>query len=291
MSRFVFALLAASVAHAADDAAGLLAKARAAYIENRERERFWNWTTTTNRSVVQRGRLVDELPSVTVESPIRSDGRRCNAVLAWGDGREPYLATADADSRCTVEKEVADPFKLEALLSASTRVRIQSRSKNGIVLSIRSDKALATSFDPHERCIASVRSTLRLDPVSFFPSRIEVEAVDHGCEQQVAVVNHYDQFPVNAAMTLFRKGTVLEIDYELQKTKSGSAAKDFWIAARKHSIRPMRDASRVIIIWGRRFELDSFGKDRSMVVDESTSASELSTDTTVRFETEMKKDK
>ena len=81
-------LLATSVA--AQDATALLAKARTAFIENHERERFWNWTTISMRSIVDKnGAQLEELPSVTIDSPIRSDGKRCNAVLAWGDGVEP----------------------------------------------------------------------------------------------------------------------------------------------------------------------------------------------------------
>src|SRR5438309_10774113 len=102
-------ILCITSASAADDAHALLAKARAAYLENHERERYWNWTTATTRTILDKdGVEIERLPSVTVESPIRSDGKRCNAVLAWGDGQTPYLADADADARCTVEEESRD---------------------------------------------------------------------------------------------------------------------------------------------------------------------------------------
>src|SRR4051812_44620604 len=92
-------ILFASAGFAADDAHALLAKARAAYLENRDHARFWNWTSATTRTIFDKDDIVlQQLPSVTVESPIRSDGKRCNAVLSWGDGEKPYLADADADA-------------------------------------------------------------------------------------------------------------------------------------------------------------------------------------------------
>jgi hypothetical protein len=64
------------------------------------------------------GELLEKLPSVTVESPIRSDGKRCNALLAWGDGVEPYLANASAEERCAVEKEAPETFRVDAFLES-----------------------------------------------------------------------------------------------------------------------------------------------------------------------------
>src|SRR5277367_4695603 len=82
----------------AEDAAALLAKARAAFVENQSQERYWIWTITTTRAILDKnGNTVERIPSVTIESPIRSDGKRCNAVVAWGDGVEPYLKNASAD--------------------------------------------------------------------------------------------------------------------------------------------------------------------------------------------------
>jgi hypothetical protein len=67
--------------------AALLAKAAAAFERNFNQEKHWSWTTTEHRAVSGRdGQVLQPLPSVTVESVIRSDGRRCIAVLSWGDG-------------------------------------------------------------------------------------------------------------------------------------------------------------------------------------------------------------
>jgi hypothetical protein len=77
---------------------------------------------------------------VTVESPIRSDGKRCNALLAWGDGVEPYLANASAEERCAVEKEAPETFRVDAFLE-SRQVKIQSSTSSSITLVIREDNA------------------------------------------------------------------------------------------------------------------------------------------------------
>ena len=106
-------------AGAPKDATAILANARTAFLENRQRERFWTWTTISDRSITDKaGTVLKKLPQVTIESPIRSDGKRCNAVLAWGDGVEPYLANASADERCKVEKESPETFTIAAFLKA-----------------------------------------------------------------------------------------------------------------------------------------------------------------------------
>jgi hypothetical protein len=49
--------------------------------------------------------------------------RRCDAVFAWGDGREPYLANASADERCSVEQEARELLR-EEMLFESKQVKI-----------------------------------------------------------------------------------------------------------------------------------------------------------------------
>jgi hypothetical protein len=292
MSLLAVCLVFLPIAAAADsDASALLAKARSAFIENRAHERHWTWTTTTTRSIIDKhDNVLEQIPSVTVESPIRSDGKRCNAVLAWGDGREPYLANADADARCTVEQESQDPFRVEALL-ASSHVKIRSRSGAAITLAIEVDKAAMASSDPTRRCVGSVQATVQIDPATFYPTHIEVKAVESGCEQQILAQNHYDDHPVTPAVSAFRKGSVLRLEYGLQRAKAGNAGNDYWICAHRHVVNPMRGNTRALIVWGRRIELTSFGGDRSIVVDATTVANELATESTLKFETETKKDK
>lgn len=278
-------------AFAADDAHALLAKARAAFLENREHARYWNWTIKTDRRVVDKdGTTLDELPSVTVESPIRSDGRRCNAVLSWGDGREPYLANADADARCTVEQEVQDRFKVEALLQ-SRLVKVRAHSANQIILETRADTEAAESTDLVKRCIASTRSRIDLDARTYFPKTIDIEVVGTGCEGKTAAVDHYDNQAIPNAQSSFRKGSTERLEYARQEDKAGNVTKDYWICVGRSSARPLRAGATVLIFWGRRFQLTSSGDHRTMLVTATTRADELATDALLKFETDPKKDK
>jgi len=91
----VFCALTTAV-RAADDAAALLDKAVEAFRKNEPKQKNWNWQNIETRELVDRsGSAVQKFPAVTSESVIRGDGRRCNAVLTWGDGKKPYLAEAD----------------------------------------------------------------------------------------------------------------------------------------------------------------------------------------------------
>ena len=74
------------------------------------------------------GAVVQKFPDVTIESVIRKDGRRCNAVLSWGDGVEPYQLHGEADARCSGEDPLAVPFQVESLLR-SQRVKSGSSRK------------------------------------------------------------------------------------------------------------------------------------------------------------------
>lgn len=275
--------LFACTAIAADDAHALLAKARAAYLENRGRARYWNWTSNTTRTIFDKdGIVLLQLPSVTVESPIRSDGKRCNAVLAWGDGQKPYLADAGADERCTVEQETPDVFHEELLLE-TRQVKVQSRSANGITLRIHKDPLAMKSEDPLRRCAAAIEGTVQLDPTSFYPMALDLAVAGPECEQRVGAVNHYDGVPIGSAVSTLRKGATIKRDYELQHDKNGNAAKDYWICVRSHSLRPLRENAQNLIVWGRRFDLERVEKGRKIAVDASTTASELAAETTLKF--------
>jgi hypothetical protein len=69
----VAATMSAQDASNIRDPVTLLAKARTAFVENQGRERYWNWTTVENRSILDKsGKVIEEIPSVTIDSPIRS---------------------------------------------------------------------------------------------------------------------------------------------------------------------------------------------------------------------------
>src|SRR4051794_2466199 len=107
-------LAATTLVLAADSgAAALLAKSVAAYQHNLDNQRHWNWTIAESRELTDKsGKPVVPFPSVTSESVIRSDGRRCNAVTAWGDGRQPYMKDADPDERCQAYNALGTPFEV-----------------------------------------------------------------------------------------------------------------------------------------------------------------------------------
>src|SRR4051794_4299711 len=112
-----FAAALAGAVLAADPASAILAKSVAAYRENEPKQRNWNWQTVETRELVDRsGKSTQTFPSLTSESIIRADGRRCNAVVAWGDGRKPYLAEADPEERCQAMAAIGTPFAPAGLL-------------------------------------------------------------------------------------------------------------------------------------------------------------------------------
>ncbi len=289
-------LLSATVA--AQDAGALLAKAHTAFVENRERERYWTWTTVETRSILDKsGKVIERIPSVTIDSPIRSDGKRCNAVLAWGDGREPYLVNASADERCTVENETPGLFRVEALLE-SRQLKIETQDAHSIVLAFRPDKGFESSVDPVRRCTGSLEGTIELDAATCFPKRINVTIAANGCMQtRLTAVDHYSDTALqpgddSASRPVFSsllKGSALQFEYELQKDKTGNATKDFWICVHKYSVRPLQKNATGMFISGRLFKLTSRGPDRRGVSDISTKAAELTAESLIKFETEKDK--
>ncbi|HEY1340532.1 MAG TPA: hypothetical protein VGF59_23630 [Bryobacteraceae bacterium] len=285
--RGLLFLLTASLAWAQKEtAAGLMAKAAAAFEANQLQEKHWNWTTTERREVVGKdGRVLESLPAVTVESVIRADGRRCAAVLAWGDGVEPYALTADADTRCADQEQLRSPLRIEALLR-STRVKLLSRTAEAIAIAIQPNKSLLHSSDEDVRCTASTRAVVKLDPASFFPVRVEGEVVESGCEGEVNPVMHYGEDPLTRpARRMLRKGTAFRLDYALQADRFGHPENSFWISVSQHWSRPFAARAAALVMFGRRFDLDPNIGDRRMIVDVQTVAREFGVASETRFET------
>jgi len=283
----VSVFFAGSASAAGQDGVELLAKAHTAFVENSDPARFWTWTVVTTRTIVGKdGKVLEGLPSVTIESPIRSDGKRCNAVLAWGDGREPYLANASADERCKVEEEQTTLLPLTDLL-ASRQAKVESRSASSITLAIHPDKASMESEDPVKRCVASVEATIEIDAASFFPKRIDNRVPNSNCEQKhTSATDHYDGAELHNVMNGYTKGTEMRLEYTAQKDKLGDAHKDYWLFTLRHSERPLPKSSGGIVIAGRLFKLNSIGTDRRMVTDSSATGSELSAESILKFGTE-----
>jgi len=260
------------------DANELLAKARAAFERNQKLETHWNWTRTESRTVVDSsGKTLQELPGVTIESTVKSDGRRCEAVLAWSDGVEAYKVRADSDERCeATEQTRSSSFSLKDLLKAS-KATIRSQSARGITLVIPPDKQLQKSSDEHVRCAASIRATIVLDPATHFPRRIEGSVVDAGCDQQTeAPPTYYGETPLRGrARTLFHKGARFQIDYELQPDRFNNADRSYWARTGQHFDAPRWHSGGVFIYWGRSIPIASVIGGQRIVEDFTLVAQEF----------------
>ncbi|MDR3700508.1 MAG: hypothetical protein P4L56_12770 [Candidatus Sulfopaludibacter sp.] len=273
-------LLATAVpAIAQPSAADLLEKARAALDRNHEQEPHWNWTTIQNHTLTDRaGHTLRRLPDVTVESVIRQDGRRCNAVLSWGDGVAPYKLNEDADVRCSGQDPVEPPLRVESLLR-SLKVKLV----DSYTIAIRHDKARVHDPRPEVRCTASVEGTVRLDPATFFPVHLEGTLVDTGCEGETWAELHYGGDPVK--MMSHRgllKGTSFRLEFALQPDKYGHPANSYWISTGQHWNRPFTEAAGVVYN-NRRFEVNL--KNASWVTDSRTTAQEFGVQSLTRFDT------
>jgi hypothetical protein len=273
-------LLAAAVpAMAQPAAADLLEKAQAAFDRNREQEPHWNWTTIQNHTVTDRaGHILRRLPDVMVESVIRQDGRRCNAVLSWGDGVAPYKLNEDADVRCGGQDPVEPPLRVESLLR-SLKVKLV----DSYTIAIRHDKARVHDSRPEVRCTASVEGTVQLDPATYFPVHLEGTLVDTGCEGDTWAELHYGGEPVK--LTSHRgllKGTSFRLDFALQRDKYGNPANSYWIPTGQHWNRPFPEAAGVVY-YNRRFEVNL--RNAAWVTDSRTAAQEFGVQSLTRFDT------
>ena len=280
---FISGLLTAQLRPSAAD---LLAKALAAFQENQKQQDHWNWTTSETRAVVDKsGAVVQKFPDVTIESVIRKDGRRCNAVLSWGDGVEPYQLHGEADARCSGEDPLAVPFQVESLLK-SQRVKSGKQSETGIELIIEHDKARVHSAQPDVRCTASIHATLLLDPRTFFPMRIAGELVDTGCEGETSQELRYGEPQPNRPLRrLLYKGTTFRLIYSLQADRFSNPSDGYWITTETHWARPFAKNAAGMVFANRRFDLKGGVPERVMLLDSHTTAQEFGAQSVTKFDT------
>jgi hypothetical protein len=272
LSAFVL-LFITSALYAADDANALLAKAVEAFRANQPKQKNWNWQTVESRELVDRaGKTQQRFPTVTSESLLRSDGRRCNAVVSWGDGRKPYLADADPDERCQAMDAIAPPISPLGVLT-SQRGKVIERTAAAITIAVEPDKSKLKDSDWDIRCGASIRATVQLDPVTMFPLRIEGEVVESGCDRTFAPVNYYEAMTRAPMTSIFRKGSTFWTEWALQKDKTGDPAKSYWIATAQHYSQPWNNDNRVLYYWGRQVPVLREG--HRLVKDLKTTAQEF----------------
>ena len=269
-------LLACNIlAVSAQDGAPLVAKALGAYTQNQAQESHWNWTAVETRAMANKaGKVIEEYPEVTAESVIRTGGRRCNAVVAWGDGRKPYLAEADADSRCQAMGIFRPPFEVAVLLEG-THATIVDHSPSAITLAIAPDKTRLKAPDYAARCAASIRATVKLDAATFFPMQIEGEVVERGCDTQFQPVLQYGAHGNGPAKSNFRKGTTFRMRFELQNDRFGHPENSFWIAVDQHYEQPWDADSVLLYYWGRQIPVTAGPAAHHLIKDVRTTAREF----------------
>lgn len=262
-----------TTAFAADDAVTILAKAVDAFRKNEPKQKHWNWQTVETRQLVDRsGNAVQKFPEVTSESVIRGDGRRCNAVLAWGDGRKPYLADADPDERCQAMEAIRPPFPPVGVL-LNHRAKALSKSPAMVTIAIEPDKSKLKDPNSDTRCGASIRATVTLDAVTSFPLRIEGEVAESGCDGSWMPVNHYETMTRAPMSSNFRKGSTFRVEWSLEKDKTGDPEKNYWIITTQHYSQPWNNGPTVLYYWGRQLPVKREG--HRLIKDTRTTAQEF----------------
>jgi hypothetical protein len=283
-SRFgLLAFFLAAFPAVAQDATALLAKAVAAFEKNQQNEKHWNWTIAESRQLLNKsGEVLQSFPSVTSESVIRSNGRRCNALTAWGDGRQPYMKDADPDERCQAFNAISTPFQVELLLKSAT-AKVLDQSASIVRISVLPDKSLLKAPNYGVRCAASIKAIIELDPATFFPVRIEGEVSESGCNGEFQPVVHYETWTRQPMVSQFRKGASFRVVYALQKDKFDNPANSFWISTEQHYVQPWNSDARVLYYWGRQVAVTRTAGHR-LVKDVKTTAQEFGAGSQLRFE-------
>jgi hypothetical protein len=275
--------LTASFPALAQDATTLLAKAAAAFEKNQQNEKHWNWNIVETRQLLNKsGVVLQSFPSVTSESVIRTNGRRCNALTAWGDGRQPYLKDADPDERCQAFNAISTPFQVELLLKSAT-AKVLDQSASAIRISVLPDKSLRKAPTYEVRCAASIKATIQLDPATYFPVRIEGEVAESGCDGEFQPVVHYETWTRQPMVSQFRKGASFHVAYALQKDKFDNPANGFWISTEQHYVQPWNADARVLYYWGRQVAVTRT-TGHQLVKDIKTTAQEFGAGSQLRFD-------
>jgi hypothetical protein len=283
LGLLAFFLAAAIPSVAQDDATALLSKSVAAFEKNQQNEKHWNWSIVETRQLLNRsGVTIQSFPSVTSESVIRSNGRRCNALTAWGDGRAPYMKDADPDERCQAFNALGTPFEV-ALLLRSASAKVIEQSASVIRISVTPDRSRTKSPNYGVRCAASIKATIQLDPATCFPLRIEGEVAESGCDGQFQPVVHYETVTRLPMVSQFRKGATFQVVYALQKDKFDNPANSFWISTEQHYVEPWNSDARVLYYWGRQVPVNRTTGHR-LVKDIQTTAQEFGAGSLLRFD-------
>jgi hypothetical protein len=261
--------------HGADaEAAALLAKSVAAFQQNLEHEKDWNWKTSEMRRLADRnGKPLQVLPQVHSESVILGDGRRCNAVTSWGDGHPAYLKDAPCEDRCQAYNSLGTPFNV-AILLKSTNAQVTAHSPEKVTIVVLPDKARQRDSAFGIRCAASIEATIQLDARTLFPLSIEGRLADSRCNGDFIPVMHDTPIDRGPMSSNFRKGSTFRVVWSLQKDRFENPANSFWLITEQHYDQPIREDMTVIYYWGRQFRVRTAQAHR-LVKDVTTTAQEF----------------
>ncbi len=272
MIRLVLAAALATATLTAQDATALLAKANDAFQKNQAKMVNWNWTVEERAFTRDTaGKTVQEFPVVKAESIVRSDGRRCEAILSWSDGTPPYPEGADNDTRCQlVETDLnLSTMALDKLLQ-SRMGTISAETATDTTIVILPDKHLPSS-DPLAKCAAAIAGTVHLDRATFFPKSIHAEVVAGGCR-----IKHGHQ------EWWLDKGTTFELDYTLQHDRAGRAENDFWIVTRKR-VETAPEKPGIYVMRARKFAPNAPKMKQGLVSESRTIAQQFGAQSTITF--------
>jgi hypothetical protein len=265
-------LAALTPASAQENAADLLAKAADAFQRNQAKEGNWSWLVEERAFTRDKaGKIIQQFPMVKVESLIRSDGRRCEAILSWSDDWEPYPEGADNDTRCQlveIDFDLAGQA-LQKLLTSRTG-QITEQDAGSMTIAISPDKHLPSS-DPLAKCAAAMQGTVHIDRATLFPQAIRAEVIASGCRVK------------NGRTTWFLdKGTSFELQYALQKDRFGKTENDFWILSRKRvEIAPEQPGT--YLIRNRKFAPSAPRTKQGLVSELHTVAQEFGSQSRISF--------
>jgi hypothetical protein len=262
--------LAAQAQARANSPQWLLAQAADAFGRNQRQEHSWTKSSREVWSVTDgRGRALQQFPTVTIESVVRNDGTRCNAVVAWSDGVPGHLLQAEEQTRCeSVRDTASDKFDVAALLT-DRLVKRESQSAAAIVLTVFPDVRRPRSPDLRIRCAAAIRATVVLDPATFFPRHIDGQVMDDGCDETAPPPpTYYGEPPAAGTVgSTFRKGSTFAYDYEEQKDRFSSASASFWLLARwRYDQRIDWRRGDALFYWGREVEFVAPSRGERLIV-------------------------
>jgi hypothetical protein len=273
--RLAIALLLAALTptSAQENATDLLSKAADAFQRNQAKESNWTWVVEERAYTHDAaGKTVQQFPLVKVESLIRSDGRRCEAIVSWSDGWEPYPDGADNDTRCQLVEVDFDlaGLALQKLLK-SRNATITEQDAAHVTIAVSPDKHLPSS-DPLAKCAAVMQGTVRLDRATFFPQVIRAEVIANGCHVKSGKNSWY-----------LVKGTSFELEYSLQKDRFGKTENDFWILARKR-VESAPEQPGTYLMRNRKFAPNAPKLKQGLVSELHTVAQEFGSQSRISFE-------